>query len=43
MSETTMRVLWALPWAAFAIAIIVFGEEIFAVAVVMLAAICIAE
>jgi phosphatidate cytidylyltransferase len=43
MSETTMRLLWALPWAAFAIAIIVFGEEIFAVAVVMLAAICVAE
>lgn len=43
MSETTQRVLWALPWAAFAITIIAVGEEVFAVAVVMLAAICIAE
>jgi phosphatidate cytidylyltransferase len=43
MSETTLRVLWALPWAAFAIAIVVLGEAVFAVAVVMLAAICIAE
>ena len=43
MSETTLRVLWALPWAAFAVTIIVVGEEVFAVAVVMLAAICIAE
>ena len=38
-----MRVLWALPWAAFAITIIIVGEAVFAVAVVMLAAICIAE
>jgi phosphatidate cytidylyltransferase len=43
MSETTLRVLWALPWAAFAITIIVVGEAVFAVAVVMLAALCIAE
>jgi phosphatidate cytidylyltransferase len=43
MSETTLRVLWALPWAAFAITIIVLGEAVFAIAVVMLAAVCIAE
>jgi phosphatidate cytidylyltransferase len=43
MSETTLRVLWALPWAALAITIVVVGGEVFAVAVVMLAAICIAE
>jgi phosphatidate cytidylyltransferase len=38
-----MRVLWALPWAAFAITIVVLGDAVFAVAVVMLGAICIAE
>jgi phosphatidate cytidylyltransferase len=38
-----MRVLWALPWAAFAITIIVAGGEIFAGAVALLAAICIGE
>jgi phosphatidate cytidylyltransferase len=43
MSETTRRVLWALPWAAFAIVVITVGEAVFAVAVVMVAAICIAE
>jgi phosphatidate cytidylyltransferase len=43
MSETTKRVLWALPWAAFAIAIVVAGGAVFAAAVALLAAICIAE
>ena len=43
MSETTLRVLWALPWAAFAITIIAAGGGIFAAAVGLLAAICIGE
>jgi phosphatidate cytidylyltransferase len=43
MSETTLRVLWAIPWAAFAITIIVAGSGIFAAAIGLLAAICIGE
>ena len=42
-SETLYRVLWALPWAAFAITIIVAGGGIFAAAVAGIAAMCIAE
>lgn len=38
-----MRVLWAIPWAAFAITIIVAGGAVFAAAVVVLAAICLGE
>lgn len=38
-----VRVLWALPWAAFAITIIVAGGGIFAAAIVLLAALCIGE
>ena len=42
-SETTNRILWAIPWAAFAITIIIAGEGIFAGAIFVIAAICIAE
>ncbi len=42
-SETLNRVLWAIPWGLFAIAIIVVGGGLFAAAIAMLAAICIAE
>ena len=38
-----MRVLWAVPWAAFAITIIVAGGGIFAAAIGLLAALCIGE
>lgn len=37
------RILWALPWAAFAITIVVAGGGIFAGSVVVLAAICLGE
>ena len=42
-SETTIRILWALPWAAFAVTIIVAGGGIFAGAIVLLAALCLGE
>ena len=42
-SETINRLLWALPWAAFAITIIIAGGGIFAGAIFVIAAICIAE
>ncbi|MDQ3759467.1 MAG: phosphatidate cytidylyltransferase, partial [Actinomycetota bacterium] len=42
-SETVNRILWALPWAAFAITIIVAGGGIFAGAIAVIAAVCIAE
>lgn len=42
-SETLVRVLWALPWAAFAITIIIAGGGIFAGAIALLAAMCLAE
>lgn len=42
-SETTNRILWALPWGAFAITIIVAGGVIFAAAIALIAAICVAE
>src|SRR5688572_30270104 len=41
--ETTARILWAIPWAALAIFIIVTGGVIFAGAIVVVAAICISE
>ncbi len=41
--ETTARLLWAIPWAALAITIIVTGGVIFAGAVFVIAAICISE
>jgi phosphatidate cytidylyltransferase len=41
--ETVNRILWAIPWAAFAITIIVAGGGIFAGAIFLLAAICIGE
>ncbi|MDQ2676883.1 MAG: phosphatidate cytidylyltransferase [Actinomycetota bacterium] len=41
--ETTNRILWAIPWAALAITIIVAGGEIFAGAIFVIAAICISE
>lgn len=41
--ETTNRILWAIPWAALAITIIVAGGGIFAGAVFVIAAICISE
>jgi len=43
MSETTLRLLWAIPWAAFAITIIAAGGGIFAAAVALIAAVCIGE
>ncbi len=43
MSETTLRVLWAIPWAALAITVIVAGGGIFAFAIGVIAAICLAE
>ncbi|MDQ3572874.1 MAG: phosphatidate cytidylyltransferase [Actinomycetota bacterium] len=43
MSETTLRVLWAIPWAAFAITIIAAGGGIFAIAIAIIAAVCIGE
>jgi phosphatidate cytidylyltransferase len=36
-SETTARVLWAVPWIVFAVAIVAFGGPVFAVAMVGLA------
>lgn len=42
-SETTIRILWALPWAAFAITIIAAGGGIFAASIGLLAALCIGE
>jgi len=42
-SETINRLLWALPWAAFALTIIIAGGGIFAGAIFVIAAICIAE
>src|SRR5688572_4328395 len=41
--ETTARLLWAIPWAALAITIIVTGGVIFAGAIFVIAAICISE
>lgn len=41
--ETWARILWALPWAAFAITIIVSGGGIFAGAIAVLAGVCIHE
>lgn len=38
-----IRLLWALPWAAFAVTIIVAGGGIFAGAIALLAAMCIGE
>jgi phosphatidate cytidylyltransferase len=37
MSETTARVVWAVPWVIFAIAIVGVGGEVFAAAVIVLA------
>jgi phosphatidate cytidylyltransferase len=42
-SETVNRILWAIPWAAFAITIIVAGGGIFAGAIFVIAAICVGE
>ena len=42
-SETLYRLLWALPWAAFAITIIVVGGGVFAASIVLVAALCIGE
>jgi phosphatidate cytidylyltransferase len=42
-SETLNRFLWALPWAAFAITIIVAGGGVFAGAIFVIAAVCITE
>ncbi len=42
-SETTDRILWAIPWAALAVTIIVAGGGIFAGAIFVIAAICISE
>jgi len=42
-SETVNRVVWAIPWAAFAVTIIIAGGGIFAGAIFLIAAICIAE
>ena len=41
--ETVNRILWAIPWAALAVTIIVAGGGIFAAVVFVLAAICIGE
>ena len=41
--ETTARILWAIPWAALAITIIVTGGVIFAGAIFVIAAVCISE
>ena len=41
--ETTARILWAIPWAALAITIIVTGGIIFAGAIFVIAAICLSE
>ncbi len=41
--ETTARILWALPWAALAITIIIAGGGIFAGAIFVIAAICLSE
>ena len=41
--ETTARLLWAIPWAALAITIIVTGGVIFAGVIFVVAAICISE
>ena len=41
--ETTSRLLWALPWAALAITIIIAGGGIFAGVIFVIAAICIFE
>ncbi len=41
--ETTARLLWAIPWAALAITVIVTGGVIFAGAIFVIAAICISE
>jgi len=42
-SETLDRVLWALPWGALAITIIVVGGAVFAGVLVVIGAICLAE
>jgi phosphatidate cytidylyltransferase len=42
-SETMIRILWALPWAAFAITIVVAGGGIFAGAIALLAALSLGE
>jgi len=41
--ETTARILWAIPWAALAITIIIAGGGIFAGAIFVIAAICLSE
>ena len=41
--ETTARILWAIPWAALAITIIVAGGIVFAGAILVIAAMCISE
>jgi phosphatidate cytidylyltransferase len=41
--ETMARLLWAIPWAALAITIIVAGGGIFAGAIFVIAAICLSE
>ena len=41
--ETTARILWALPWAALAITIIIAGGVIFAGVIFVIAAICLSE
>ena len=42
-AETINRILWAIPWAALAITIIVAGGGIFAGAIFVIAAICLSE
>ena len=41
--ETTARILWAIPWAALAITVIVTGGVIFAGVIFVIAAVCISE
>ena len=43
MSETAARVAWAIPWIAFAIAIIVIGGELFAAAMILFAILGLSE
>lgn len=41
--ETARRILFAIPWIAFAIAIVVAGEVVFAVALIAIGALCLRE
>ncbi len=41
--ETIKRIVYALPWAAFAIAIVVAGDLVFAVALIAVGALCLRE